>query len=432
MDQRVLNSPTQQPDTRHKGSRKEATGLRRVLVALWLYRWFILAVAIAAAIGAWQAARILIGPAVAVDIVQRGDLVQTVVASGHVETPYRVEIGSQITGTVDAVLVDEGQTVAKGQPLIVLDSSELRAALVQARGALAQAKARQRQMQELALPSAQEALVQARAVLLNAQQTYDRAAQLLNRGAQTHAAVDDAKKALDVARTLVRSAELQVFTASPGGSDAVMVETQLAQADANLDSASSRLGYATIAAPRDGVLISRAVERGTVVQPGKVLMVLAPAGETQLVIQLDERNLGLIRLGQPAIASADAYPDDRMQAKVVYINPGVDIARASVEVKLGVPEPPPYLRQDMTVSVDIETARRDGTLIVPARDVHDGNTASPWVLGLRDGRAVKRPVRLGLRGRGSVEILGGLASDDVVLPIGSGVVTGQKIRAIRP
>lgn len=427
-----MNPPAQQPGIRQHGPGKEAGRSRRLLTTLWSHRWFILVAATAAGIGGWQAARILVGPAVAVDLVRRGDLVQTVVASGHVETPYRVEIGSQITGTVDEVLVDEGQTVTKGQRLIVLDSRELKAALVQAQGALAQARARQRQMQEFTLPSAKEALIQAQAVLLNAQQTYDRAIQLLNRGAETRAAVDDAKKALDVARTQVRSAELQVFTASQGGSDAVMVETQIAQAHANLDSTSSRLAYATIIAPRDGILISRTVERGTVVQPGKALMVLAPAGETQFVIQLDERNLGLIRLGQPAMASADAYPDERMQAKVVYINPGVDITRASVEVKLGVPQPPPYLRQDMTVSVDIETARRDGTLIVPMRDVHDGSTASPWVLGLRDGRAVKRPVKLGLKGQGSVEIVDGLGAGDVVVPIGSGVVTGQKIRAIQP
>ncbi|MBN9472205.1 MAG: efflux RND transporter periplasmic adaptor subunit [Bosea sp.] len=427
-----MDQPAQQPDIRLLGASKEAGGARRVLGALWSHRWFVLVAAIATAVGMWQATRILIGPAVAVDIVRRGDLVQTVVASGHVETPYRVEIGSQITGTVDEVLVDQGQAVVKGQALILLDSRELKAALVQAQGTLAQAEARERQLQELTLPSAKEALAQAQAVLLNAQHSYDRATQLLNRGAQTHAAVDDAKKALDVARTLVRSAELQVFTASSGGSDAVMVDTQLAQARANLDSAASRLAYATITAPRAGVLISRAVERGTVVQPGKALMVLAPAGETQLVIQLDERNLGLIKLGQAALASADAYPDGRMQAKVVYINPGVDIARASVEVKLGVPEPPAYLRQDMTVSVDIETARRTDTLVVPVRDVHDAGTASPWVLGLSKGRAVKRPVKLGLRGQSSVEIVDGLEAGDAVIPIGSGAVTGQRIRAIRP
>ncbi len=71
--------------------------------------------------GAWQGARVIWGPAVVVDQVRRGNLVETVVASGHVETPFRAEIGSQITGTVDDVLVQQGERVSKGQPLIALE-----------------------------------------------------------------------------------------------------------------------------------------------------------------------------------------------------------------------------------------------------------------------------------------------------------------------
>jgi len=212
---------------------------------LLAHRWFILAAALVVGAGAWQGARLILGPAVVVDSVRRGNLVESVVASGHVETPYRVEIGSQITGTVDDVLVKEGERVSKGQPLISLEARELKAAVVQAQGAVAQAQARMRQLDELTLPSAREALAQARA---------------------------------------------------------------------NLDTAESRLAYATITTPRDGVLITRGVERGTVAQPGKTLLVPAPTGELQLVLQIDERNLGKIALGQKALASADAYPDRRFAA----------------------------------------------------------------------------------------------------------------------
>ena len=406
--------------------------VRGALGWFWAHRWFVLALCVVVGLAAWQMARILVGPAIVVDLVRRADLVQTVVASGHVETPYRVEIGSQITGTVEDVLVEEGQAVVTGQPLVRLDARELKAALVQAQGAVAQAQARLRQMQELVLPSAKENLTQAKAVLANAQHTYDRVSELARTGAATRATLDDALKALEVARALVRSAELQVYTASPGGSDAVMAQTQLDQAQAGLDTASSRLGYATIASPRDGVLISRAVERGTVVQPGKALMVLAPRGETQLVIQVDERNLGQIAIGQAALASADAYPDARMRASIVYINPGIDITRASVEAKLRVDDPPAYLRQDMTVSVDIETARRADALVLPARSVRDVVSSSPWVMQVRDGRAARQPVRIGLRGATSIEILDGLSEGDAVVPANAGVVTGQKIRAIPP
>jgi HlyD family secretion protein len=387
---------------------------------------------LACAVATWQGARVLLGPAVVVDQVKRGNLVETVVASGHVETPFRVEIGSQITGTVEDVLVQEGQQVTKGQALIALDDRELKAAVVQAQGAVDQAEARVRQIVELTLPSARESLAQAQANLLNAQQTFDRTSKLFNAGFATRAALDDAQKTLDVARTQVRTAEFQVYTADINGSDYVMAQTQLNQARANLQTATSRLSYATIVAPRDGVLISRSVERGTVVQPGRVLLVLAPAGETQLVLQIDERNLGKIALGQHALASADAFPNQRFDAVVSYVNPGIDITRASVEVKLVVPEPPDYLRQDMTVSVDIESARRDGALVLPVRDVHDMLSGTPWLMVVRDGRAAKQPVTLGIHGNSNVEILGGAAEGDLAVPATANLLTGQRLRPVLP
>jgi HlyD family secretion protein len=329
-------------------------------------------------------------------------------------------------------LVQEGQQVTTGQPLIAIEASELKAAAVAAQGAVAQAEARLRQLRELTLPAARQTLAQAQATLLNAQQTYDRTLALAKNGFATRASVDDAQKNLDVARTQVRAAELQVFTNSPDGSDYVMAETQLNQAKANLDTVRSRLAYATIAAPRGGVLISRNVERGTVVQPGKVLMVLAPAGDAQLVLQIDEKNLGLIAIGQKALASADAFPDKSFQAVVTYINPGIDITRASVEVKLTVPEPPAYLRQDMTVSVGVEVGRRNDTLILPLRDIYDALTGSPWAMIVKDHRAHKQPIRLGLRASTHVEILEGATEGDLAVPVTAGVRTGQRIRPLMP
>ena len=230
----------------------------------------------------------------------------------------------------------------------------------------------------------------------------------------------------------MRTAQLQIYNTSPGGSDYVFAQTQIAQARANLDTALSRLAYASITAPRDGTVIKRMVERGMVAQPGRALLVLAPDGETQLVIQLDERNLGLLRPGQPALASADAYPDQSFAARVAFINPAVDIARASVEVKLTVDHPPPYLRQDMTVSVDIEVARRERVLVVPARGVHDAMSNRPWILGIKEGLAVKQPVRIGVRGATAYEIVEGAVEGEAVIPVGAGIMTGQRVRAVLP
>ncbi|CDX56148.1 Efflux transporter, RND family, MFP subunit [Mesorhizobium plurifarium] len=394
------------------------------------HKWLVAAILIAAVLAAAVLARWLIGPAVVVYPVVRGDLVKTVVASGHVESPYRVDIGSQITGTVQEVLVGEGQSVKQGQPLVVLEPTELNAAVVSAEGVVAEADARIRQMRELTLPAAEQAQKQAEANLVDARAAYQRAEDLFRSGFGTKQTLDEATKNFDIAQTQVRTAELQVYTSQPGGSDYVMAQTALNQANASLATAKARLDYATIKSPRDGVLITRNVERGAVVQPGAALLVLAPSGDIQLVLQIDEKNLGLLELGQSARASADAYQDKVFSAELTYINPSVDITRASVEVKLTVADPPPYLRQDMTVSVDIGVARRPSTLIVPARVVHDSTSAAPWVLAYRDGRVREQRVQLGLRAADQVEILDGLAQGDLVVPVAAGVRAGQRIRPV--
>ncbi|MCC7045620.1 MAG: efflux RND transporter periplasmic adaptor subunit [Alphaproteobacteria bacterium] len=396
---------------------------------LWRWRYQLLAVAVAGGAAWYLGASMLLGPIVNADVVVRAEFVQSVVASGHVQAPFRVNIGSKIIGVVTAIPVDEGQTVRTGDTLVVLDDYEARAAVVQAEGAVAQAEARLRQMRELVLPSAEEALRQAKATLVNAQQTYDRTAKLAANDYATKAALDDATKTLDIARAQVRNAEFQVYTNRPGGSDYVMAETQQRQAEAALATARSRLGYTVIKAPRDGILIARNVERGNVVQPADVLMKLSPTGDTELVVQIDEKNLGLIAIGQKALASADAYPKDSFAAEVVYINPGVDLQRASVEVKLRVPDAPAYLSQDMTISADIEVARHPEALVAPASSLRGVAAGRPWVMKVAAGRAVRQPVKVGRVGIGKAEILEGVAPGDVVLPATATVKEGARIRA---
>ncbi|WP_229839569.1 efflux RND transporter periplasmic adaptor subunit [Sphingomonas glacialis] len=372
------------------------------------------------------------GISVPVAIARRANLVETVVASGHVESRFRVDIGSQMTGTVEQVSVQEGETVRKGQPLIVLASDELTNTQTQARDVMVQAQAHIRQLRELSLPTAREARRSAAASLLATQQIYDRATILMRKGFMTRAALDDAQKNLDMARATVRTANAQIESAQVGGSDYATAQSQLDQARAALAAASSRLAYTTILAPRDGVLIARSVERGAVVTPGQTLMVLAPAGSVQLVVQIDERNLGKVALGQPALASADAYPNKQFPATIVFINPGVDITRASATVKLAVATPPAYLRQDMTVSVDIETARRQAAIVLPGTAVHDALSTKPWVLLVRNGRAVRQNVTLGLQGNLQVQILRGVAVGNAAVPTTASITAGRRVRAQAP
>lgn len=394
----------------------------------WVLLWLVPALSAVLAIAFYFGGPLMFGPVISASPLVRMDLVQTLVASGHVETPFRVSVSSQITGVVAAIPVNEGQQVSAGAALIQLDDSEAKASVVIAEGQLAQAEARVRQVRDLTLPSAEQSLVEARATLVNMQQIFERASKLLSGGISTRVAFDDATKNLDVARGHVRSAELTVFTNSPGGPDFTIAETQAAQAQATLRAAQSRLGYTVIKAARDGLLIWRDVEVGNSVLPGKELLRLSPSGDMQISIQIDEKNLGLVALHQQALASADAFSNDRFPATVIFINPGIDLQRASVEVKLNVANPPAYLRQDMTVSVDIEVARRANALIASVGDLFDLSTGQPWLLKVSDGYARRQPVTVGLISAGKAEILSGLLEGDVVVPAAAGLKDGARVR----
>jgi HlyD family secretion protein len=395
----------------------------------WLKPALLIVLALAA--GGFFLRNAILGKPVETYEAARSDLIQSVVASGRIATPQRVAVGAVITGRVTRIPVKEGQSVKRGDVLIELDNEDEGAAVAQARGAVAQAEAKLRQLRELGLPAAEQGRVQAQANHTQARQQYERAVELKAKGFVSQAALDDAQRNLSVAESQLRAAQLQVESNRPAGSDFALAQTALAQARASLSLAQAKLDQTVIRAPVDGILIARGVEPGNVVQSGKELMALAPVGETQVVVQIDEKNLAQLKLGQQALASADAFPKERFAAELIYINPGIDALRGSVEVKLRVASPPDYLRQDMTVSVDIEVARRNGTVVVPADAVHDANGAQPWVLAVDGWRAQRRPVKLGLKGDGRVEVLEGVSPGDSLISAAQLMVkSGQRVRAV--
>ena len=394
----------------------------------WLIR--VLALAGVLVVGGFASRNLILGQPVDVYTAVSSELTQTVVATGRVVTPQRVLVAAEATGRVARIPVIEGQAVRRGQPLVELEDADERASVAQAGAAVMQAEARIRQINELASPAAVQGLAQALANAEQARKQLERVRDLQAQGFVGMAQLDDARRNLDVAVSQVAAARLQVATNKPNGSDSALAQAALAQARASLLLAQAKLDQDRVSAPADGTLITRSVEVGDIVQPGKELMQFAASGETQLVVQIDEKNLARLVLGQKALASADAFPRQRFMAELVYINPGVDATSGSVEVKLRVADPPAYLRQDMTVSVDIEVARRASALVIPTDAVHDLNGSAPWVLALRDGHAVRQTIRLGLVGDGRLEVLAGLADGDAVIPLANlNIAAGQRLRA---
>jgi HlyD family secretion protein len=369
---------------------------------------------------------------VKVAVAARKSLEQRIVASGRVRVPTRVQVAAQVAGLVVAVGAIEGQHVKAGDLLVQIDDAEALAAMSEAKAAVAQANARVEQLRRVGAIVATEALRQAETNLQRADLELSRVRDLVASGALAQAELDDAQRAADLARAQKSAAEAQYVASTPMGADSRIALTALLQAQAQQAGAEVRLAQTRIVAHQDGVVLTRSVEPGDVVQPARTLMVFAADGSAELVFQPDERNLASIALGQKARASADAYPEQVFEAEVSYVAPSIDPQRGSVEVRLAVPRAPAFLLPDMTVSIDLAVARRERALVVPREAVRDLSTPAPWLLAVERDRLVRKDVKLGIRGEGAVEITQGLDEGAVVaLPDGRAFEPGQHVRAER-
>ena len=388
-----------------------------------------------AAAAAWWFTRAT--PAAAV-VVQAAPLLRTLQFSARVATASRVDLGATLTGRVVQVLVPQGAAVRAGDVLVRLETAELQAAVNQAVAGEQQALARLAGLRSTGRSGAQAAAAQAQAVRVAAQADLQRTQDLVARGFLSPARLDESERAVKVALAQQAAAQAQSSANAEQGTDLVQAQAQVALALAATQAARARLAQAEMKAPTDGKVLSRAVEPGQIVQVGRALMTLALAGPLQLVAPVDERYLQQLQVGQPAWVLADAFPEQRFRARVLSIAPLVDAQRGSVEVKFSVDGPPSFLREDMSLSVEVETARRESAWVVPLSalrgspgdgDVGAASAASQATLWLeKSGRVEARAVRLGLRTLESVEVLQGLAAGDVVL-VGPSPTPGRRVKA---
>ncbi|MCG2608494.1 efflux RND transporter periplasmic adaptor subunit [Acinetobacter sp. SM34] len=327
-------------------------------------------------------------------------LVQNVVATGRVATVSRADVGSEITGVVLERRVQEGDQVKPGDLLLVLKSDELAAQVRQAEVALTELATSRRPQAAVELASAKAQREQA-----NREANRRRNAEA---GILSAEEIEKAVEAERVARNNFETARLKAAALASGQVEEASLREKLAVARAQLDKTKIR---ATAA----GTVLTRNVEPGDLVQPGQSLFTIALDGNTEIRVPLDERNLSRLALQQKATVIADAYPDQTFPAWINFIAPSVDPQRGTVELKLTVNPVPDFLRQDMTVSVNIETGSRERALVIPNDALTGLKGDKATVLLVRNGKVQRQQVTLGMRGLDRTEVTSGLKEGDQVL-----------------
>ncbi len=272
--------------------------------------------------------------------VSRGDVVETVQATGSLEAVTTVQVGSQVSGAIKALHADFNSEVRKGQVVAELDPSLF-----------------------------QTQVEQARATVVRLQADLDRA----------KVQVDDAqlklKRARELsARQLIPASELETAESTMRQTQSAVksAEAQIVQARASLNQNQVNLDHTIIKAPIDGIVVSRNVDVGQTVaasmQAPTLFIIAGDLTQMQVSASIDESDIGRIRPGLPVTFRVDAYPDDRFtgQVRQVRLQPVVSQNVVSYTTIIAVPNRDLKLRPGMTANVTVEIARADDVLRVPS------------------------------------------------------------------
>lgn len=271
--------------------------------------------------------------------IERGTIISTVAATGNLSAVTTVQVGTQVSGTIQKLYVDYNSRVKKGQAIAEIDPSLFNASVEQSQGNYLNAEAN---------------LQRARVTLADAERTYSRNKKLLADGIIAQSDYDVAETALQSARASLKAAE-----------------GTLAQTRGALMQSRTNLRYSVIRSPVDGVVISRAVDIGQTVaasfQTPTLFTIARDLTKMQIEVSVDEADISRIKLDQEASFTVDSYPEQTFRGKVVQIRSAPVITQNVVTyvVVVNVDNSDMKLKPGMTANVSIEVARKDAVLKIP-------------------------------------------------------------------
>ena len=392
---------------------------------------------------------------VVVAAAHRADVTARVLASGSVTSIRDSKIGSKLSGRVAAVLVEEGQRVTAGTPLLRLDTGDLAAQEAQAEANVAAARAnlarvvagarpQERQQSVNSVSQAEAALRSARASLRLAQANVQRFRSLKDQGAVSQQDLDAAETQAQVAQAQVTQAEAAYDSARQNWNltevgarqeDIQQARAQVAQAEAGLALIQVQLRDSTIYAPFAGTITQRHVEPGEVVSSSgsqSSLFVLSQVDDVYVEFVVPAQHRAELQQGQVAQMAVDGLPGKIFEGRVEEIRPAADVASRTFGVKVRIPNPQGLLRPGMFARGAIVVGVRHDVLQIPEQAVVTA-TSGPIVFVARDGRAIRQSVAVGDTHDGLVEVKSGIAAGDQVVVQGQEALTdGQPVTPHTP
>ena len=348
---------------------------------------------------------------VAVVEVTEGAIVAEVMGTGTLEAKQKAIISPKISGRLQDVRVDQGDTIQAGDVLFQLDDTELKQQAEMAKVGVAAAKA--------GLNRFEADQNQAQAVFKQAEQNHERVAMLIKSNAASPTDMDKAREQMDVALAGVARADAALLEA----------KQQELVAESTLAFHQARLADTLVAAPFAGLIVQRYRDPGAVAVPGSPVLSLISTEVLWVSAWVDETEMSRIAVGQPARVAFRSEDTKSFRGEVARLGRETNRETREFTVDIRVLELPTNWAVGQRAEVYIETARSDKANIIPSSAV-TWREGTAGVFAQLDGAAHWRPVKLGLRNREQVEVLEGVtAGEQILLPSEAAAknVEGRKV-----
>jgi len=351
---------------------------------------------------------------------------------GALTAHLKVNVATEIGGSIEKLFFERGDRVKEGELLAEIGTSSTLIEVQQAEAALGVAESRLKKTERGSRPEeiliAKARVEEAEAALREAERNFKRIDDLYGDKAVSNSDHDAAKRAVDIGRANLESAEQQLELARQGPriEDREEARAALKQAQAALAMAKDRLRKSRLNAPSDGIIAFRHVEEGEVVAPGTAITQVVDNRKMKIKLSLAERDLPLLDRDEQFPFTIDAYPGEKYACRLNFVSPTADPATRSFPTELLVDEPDPRMADGMTVRVEFPIASQEKSIKIPSAWLSEEN-GQIGLFVVEDGKAVFRRVTLGSYYEGRVEILSGLNDDELVITNPAGLKTGDAV-----
>ncbi|MEL6603964.1 MAG: efflux RND transporter periplasmic adaptor subunit [Cyanobacteria bacterium J06614_10] len=375
----------------------------------------------------------------------------TVTANGTVDPEQSTNVSPKTSERLDAVIVDEGDSVEEGEIVAYMDDSDLQGQLIQAQGELAAAEANLAMLtagnrpQEIA--QAEATLASAKASLNQAEEVLQRYESLYTRGAISAEETIGYRTARDTAQADVNSAQqsLDLSLAGSREEEISQAEAEVLQAKGTLTTIETQIEATVIRAPFSGVVTARYADPGDFVSPSTAASettssssssILSLASNYQVVANVAETDIAQIQPGQPASIRADAFPDRVFDGTVAQVAEQATVTSnvTSFEVRVNLSEEAKAeLRSGMNVDVEFQAGELADVLVVPTVAIVREEQGEGVLVMSPEGSPRFRPIETGLTVDDKTEVAGGLeGNEQIVLSAADGLPENRRNVGGRP